>query len=83
MAPIANCTQMPLRYELVLSQPGGLHYDDLSLSYKRDLLLKGILVLQSILERTGFYQKVASQSRNTRLSVHSFISLCILDFEGQ
>ena len=51
-------------------------------SHTRDLFLERILVPLSILGRTCSYHKVASQSGNNRSSVHSFVSLSSLDFEG-
>ena len=51
-------------------------------SNTRDLSFELILVPLSILRRTCSYYKVASQSRNNRSSVHSFVSLSSLDFEG-
>ena len=51
-------------------------------SHTRDISLKRILVPLSILGRTCSYHKMASQSGNNRSSVHSFVSLSSLDFEG-
>ena len=51
-------------------------------SHTRDSFFESILVLLSILGRTCSYHKVASQSGNNRSSVHSFVSLISLDFEG-
>ena len=51
-------------------------------SHTRDLSFEIILVPLSILGRTCSYHKVASQSGNNCSSVHSFVSLSSLDFEG-
>ena len=51
-------------------------------SHTRDSFFESILVPLSILGRTCSYHKVASQSGNNRSSVHSFVSLSSLDFEG-
>ena len=51
-------------------------------SHTRDSFLERILVPLFILGRTCSYHKVASQSGNNRSSVHSFVSLSSLDFDG-
>ena len=51
-------------------------------SHMSDLFFESILVPLSILGKTCSYYKVASQSGNNRSSIHSFVSLSSLDFEG-